>query len=201
MLDALVEAQPPTARVGARVGLSDALRARSRAAAAGAIRLADAPARALPARLEPPARGLASPEARDHRRQDRVHGRHGRHARPLGYLRASRRRPAADRSVGAALSARITTSRSCATARRPPRSAKLARERWKRAGGRLRRPVRTTGDPWPASRAPGPRERGGGDRAHRAGLRRPAARRRDRERVARSDPRARSARSTSRTST
>jgi phosphatidylserine/phosphatidylglycerophosphate/cardiolipin synthase-like enzyme/uncharacterized membrane protein YdjX (TVP38/TMEM64 family) len=26
----------------------------------------------------------------------------------------------------------------------------LARERWKRAGGRLRRPVRTDGDPWPA---------------------------------------------------
>ncbi len=29
--------------------------------------------------------------------------------------------------------------------------AKLARERWKRAGGRLRRPVRTHGDPWPSS--------------------------------------------------
>jgi phosphatidylserine/phosphatidylglycerophosphate/cardiolipin synthase-like enzyme/uncharacterized membrane protein YdjX (TVP38/TMEM64 family) len=30
----------------------------------------------------------------------------------------------------------------------------LVRERWKRAGGRLRRPVRTAGDPWPASVPP-----------------------------------------------
>src|SRR4029453_737565 len=98
------EEEAPTPRVGSRVGLSDALRARSRALATGPIRLADAPARPLPAGLEPPARELASPEDGDHRRQGGVRGRHGRHARSLGYVRASRRRAAADRSVGGGLS-------------------------------------------------------------------------------------------------